>query len=179
MPATVGGRYKGGGKSAGPRNRCPSKGKDKGESKNKKKEPVWRLALPAKAKKKIWRFIPLTARKWGGGGGPSKRKSGAKTRDAGLKPGATTDRRSGFDEAFEAREGVVPLATDDVEIVLGFAERFGVEFEEAFAAGAEIADDSGAFEDAKMFGDGLARETRAARELGNGSWAALRQPGDE
>ena len=84
-----------------------------------------------------------------------------------------------FDEAFEAREGVVPLTTNNVEIILSFAERFGVEFEEAFAAGAEIADDACALEDAKMFGDGLARETRSARELGDRSRAALRQSGNE
>ena len=70
--------------------------------------------------------------------------------------------RSFFDKGFQAGEGLVPLLGDEVEV---FAERddgFGVELEEVFAAGMNAANEAGGFENAKVLGDGLAGESKAA-----------------
>lgn len=88
-------------------------------------------------------------------------------------------RGSAFDEGFQADESVVPLSGDEIEIFFEIFDGLEMEFEKALAAGADAADQAGAFEDAKMLGDGLAREARARGELRDRARGAGAELGDD
>ncbi len=72
---------------------------------------------------------------------------------------------------------MIPLSGNKIEILLHFLCGPRIELEASLAAGAEAANHSGTFEDAKMFGNGLACEFRAMRELRDRMWLTAAQPG--
>lgn len=72
-------------------------------------------------------------------------------------------KKSIFDEGLESRERLIPLLGNAIQEILHFLQRLATELELAFAAGADAANNSNAFQDTKMFGDGLAGELRATR----------------
>jgi hypothetical protein len=84
-----------------------------------------------------------------------------------------------LDESLEPREGIIPLAGDSVEGTAGLVEWLGLELEEILSAAADIADEAGVLEDAKMFGDRLAGEGEAQGEMGDGVAGAGAQLRDE
>jgi hypothetical protein len=84
-----------------------------------------------------------------------------------------------FDEGFEAGQGGVPLLRDGLKIGGELVEGFGVEGEDALAAGALGVHEADAFEDAEVLGDGLAGEVGALGELGDGAAAALAELGEQ
>jgi len=84
-----------------------------------------------------------------------------------------------LDKRFKSRERVVPLSGDEVEVVFHFFERLRIKLEEVFAACADAVDDFCALENAEMFGDGLARESRAMGQLRDGTRLAAAELGDE
>ncbi len=71
--------------------------------------------------------------------------------------------RLAFDEYFEPAQGVVPLGRDQIQIFLHIADRFRIEFEQAFTPGMDVMHDARGFENSKMFGDCLPGETRSLR----------------
>lgn len=90
-------------------------------------------------------------------------------------------RREGlfFDERFEAAEGPVPLGGYAVEVIAKVVDGLRVELEQPVAAGADATNNSGTFKDAQVLGDGLAREMRAAGELGDRAGSATSEFGEE
>ena len=79
----------------------------------------------------------------------------------------TTDRmiakKSGFDEGFQPGKGLIPLFGDGIEEAFDFVQRLRVELEKIFPSGADAANDTGVFQNAKVFCNGLASEARAPR----------------
>lgn len=61
-----------------------------------------------------------------------------------------------FDKRLEAREGLIPLARDAVEVMLHGVERTRIENELALATGTNAVDHTGALEHSEVLGDGLA-----------------------
>ena len=68
-----------------------------------------------------------------------------------------------FDKRPQPSEGLVPLLGDELKIVLYLLQRFRIQLEEAPAAGADVVDDPGVLEHAKVLGDGLTGQERARR----------------
>ena len=80
---------------------------------------------------------------------------------------------------FAASRRLVPLLGDGGEVLLQFIERFGIEAEEAFAAGLGAADDAGTLEDAKVLGDGLTGESGVVGKLRDGGGLAGAESGHQ
>src|SRR6185436_13700001 len=72
-----------------------------------------------------------------------------------------------FDEKPEPLERGVPLLRDTLEIFLHFIHRFRIVLEEALPPHAPSVDDLHSFEYPQVFGDGLACEAGALRQLGD------------
>ncbi len=58
---------------------------------------------------------------------------------------------------------MIPSFGNEIEVILHFLQRLGIELELAFAAGAEAMNDSGGFEDAKMLGNCLPSQPGTTR----------------
>ena len=63
-----------------------------------------------------------------------------------------------LNKGFEARESVVPLTRDVIEIVLHFFNRVGIERETVLPAGAHAAHNTCVLQDAQMLRDRLASD---------------------
>ena len=96
-----------------------------------------------------------------------------------MRSGRCSDAGSVFDEGSEPGKSLIPLVGDAVEIIADLEDRLRVEREEAVAAGAHAANDTGALENAQMLGNGLACEMRAVRELRDGPGATAAESGNQ
>jgi hypothetical protein len=90
-----------------------------------------------------------------------------------LDDGVEVKRQLFFDKGFEASQRLVPFGGDAVEIIAKRVDGLGIELEEGVASGPDAADNSGTLQNAKVLGDGLAREMRAMGELRDGAGTAV------
>jgi hypothetical protein len=84
----------------------------------------------------------------------------------------------GFYEGFQVRQTVAPEGAVLLDPGVDGTERFGIELVDAVAAFAMFADQVGAAQQAKMFGDGGARDWEGFGDVSGGLAAATEQVED-
>ena len=84
-----------------------------------------------------------------------------------------------FDEQFQTGKGFVPLGRNRGEERSQVIEGTRIEDEAAFAASTRAVDDAGSLQHPKVLRDGLARETRTASELRDGTWLSVAKLGEQ